>query len=670
MGVPNIFMLTYFRFLFLFFLITGYACKAQSLRYTEDEKKLLNNINQANSETRIRLMSLYCDENIYFAGKKNQEQFNILFAKCYQIAKRDKDKEFENYLDFFKRTSGIIFITEQDNDIRISKILKIWQKALDYYQSQKNDHFVAICRVNVGHYLFMQKEFAKSLEELLLADELFKKIGYEKFPEMGKLLHNMSLVFYFFRQYDKVVNLMEISAKLPEYDNNRRIQLYNTLGSAYKNLKNFDKAKAAYLKTRKTAIEYKDNFWIAFASQNLANLYLDNGKYKEALQEYKSNLKYIEAYKQINRREYYDYLLGMAKSYIWLKDFSNAKKYLDIIDEKPMTNAREQKFIFGVAYQDINYWLNFYEVEEKYYKSVKNYNKAYHYLDSLYYIKYKKDSLFNGLQVQVVQDRIDAKDKQYQNDKKEVTIKSKNQQILFIAILLTVITIATISIIRRNRKINSQNKIISKQLGELTKTLEQKQVLLSELQHRVKNNLQHVISILEIQKESVDFNNIDELIRGNQNRIHSMALLHKKLNVSDHTKEVDLKKYITELSELVKESYDNHKKRVSLHIQCDIDKISIEKALPLGLIITELVSNSMKHAFKKRSVGIINIEITKDEFLNQKKLYYCDNGDGFDFNKTSEKGLGQEIIKGLIDQLDGKTEAKSSNGFELSIFFN
>jgi len=146
-----------------------------------------------------------------------------------------------------------------------------------------------------------------------------------------------------------------------------------------------------------------------------------------------------------------------------------------------------------------------------------------------------------------------------------------------------------------------------------------------------------------------------------------MALLHTKLNVAESVNEVDLNRYVTELSELVKDSYDHHKKKISLSIKCEIEKISIEKALPLGLMIVELVSNSMKHAFKKHNIGIIDIVITQDE--NIKKLHYSDNGVGFDFHKPSEKGLGQEIIKGLIDQLNGSVESGSNNGFELNVYF-
>lgn len=263
---------------------------------------------------------------------------------------------------------------------------------------------------------------------------------------------------------------------------------------------------------------------------------------------------------------------------------------------------------------------------------------------------------------------IKAVTEKYEHDKKEAIIQSKDKQLIYIITLLTVITGASLLLIRKNRKISTQNKIISKQVEELLKTLGQKQVLLSELQHRVKNNLQHVISILEIQKESVDFNNIDELIRGNQNRIHSMALLHKKLNMTESVNEVCLPRYILELSELVKDSYDNHHKKITLHVTCTIEKSSIEKALPIGLIIVELISNSMKHAFRKQHTGTIQI-VLKKTGTNENSLSYADNGSGFDFNTNISKGLGIEITKGLIGQLDATVESSYNNGFKLAIRF-
>lgn len=290
-------------------------------------------------------------------------------------------------------------------------------------------------------------------------------------------------------------------------------------------------------------------------------------------------------------------------------------------------------------------------------------------VDSAFYLFKKYHSILIDEKDKMEKSEIKKISEKYLNDQKENTIKNKDQQIAFIIILLCVITFAAILIVRRNRQVQSKNKIINKHLEEHIKALDQKKFLLSELQHRVKNNLQHVISILEIQKESVDFNNIEELIRATQNRIHSMAILHRKLNITDSVNEINLRKYVTELSELVKNSYKNHNNTINLNINCEIEKISIEKALPIGLILVELISNSIKHAFGNRKIGIINIEITRIESKQINKFCYFDNGDGFDFNNTNTKGLGIEIAKGLIDQIDGTAETNSDNGFELTIYF-
>lgn len=220
-----------------------------------------------------------------------------------------------------------------------------------------------------------------------------------------------------------------------------------------------------------------------------------------------------------------------------------------------------------------------------------------------------------------------------------------------------------------NAILKDKNREISRQKDKIEKTIEQKQILLSELQHRVKNNLQYVISILEIQKESVNHSNLDDLIKSNQNRIHSIALLHKKMNLTDSVNDVDLKRYITDLSELVKDSYDNKSKNITLFVTCEIETLPISKALPLGLIIVELVSNSMKHAFSVQPNGIVNIEIVHDEMLKKKCLHYIDNGIGFDFINIKTKGLGVEIMKGLIDQLNGSIETHCKKCFELKIYF-
>ncbi|WP_160110603.1 sensor histidine kinase [Aequorivita lipolytica] len=361
-------------------------------------------------------------------------------------------------------------------------------------------------------------------------------------------------------------------------------------------------------------------------------------------------LKALRYDKKLNNTENIGALYrNIAVNYLISGDFNTALKYNDSS---------------YMSYDNVNLFYKYIIPQNRadIFEAMGKTDSAYHYLKIAYVDVVEKYNLEEVGETKKLEE-------QFQNDKKEAIIKNKNQLLIFILILVIVIAGASVLLILKNRKINTQNKTINKQLEELVTTLDQKQVLLSELQHRVKNNLQHVISILEIQKESIDFNNIDEVIRSNQNRIHSMALLHKKLNISESVNDIDLKRYVTELSELVKESYDTYNKKIQLNISCEVENITIENALPTGLIIVELLSNSIKHAFKDRAVGIITIAITKDESTQKTQLYYADNGNGFDFNTTSKKGLGLEIIVGLIDQLNGEIDSKNNAGFEITISF-
>ncbi|TXI67203.1 MAG: hypothetical protein E6Q46_03570 [Flavobacterium sp.] len=500
--------------------------------------------------------------------------------------------------------------------------------------------------------LILDRQEASPVKSVQILQELIDKAEAEQ-------LHSLSCRIYLLiaLAYEKTENgegdfsLTDkyLKKAYNTYKKYKLDEIYSTYcirkGSYYRYKKELDSTLYYATKAKEYAKKYSNTTDLMDSYILLGNVFHKTHNYPEALKNHISLLDYRR--KTNDTVSVFISYQNISSIYFKMQDLKKALLYSDSASVLYKNVPINSKYYFGKSRYEIYESLG--EIDSAYY-----YFKLYHHDLQL---------------LQKEEEHIKAKklEEQYQNDKNEAIIKNKNQQVFFISILLALIVIASVLLLRKNKKINKQNKIINSQLMELSKALEQKQMLLSELQHRVKNNLQHVISILEMQKESVDFNNIDELIRGNQNRIHSMALLHKKLNVSDNVNEIDFKRYIAELSELVKESYDNHKKKISLNVKCEVENISIEKALPIGLIITELVSNSMKHAFKKRNIGIINIEITKNEIGN--KLYYADNGDGYDFNKVNEKGLGQEIIKGLIDQLDGITEIKENNGFELMLYF-
>lgn len=256
----------------------------------------------------------------------------------------------------------------------------------------------------------------------------------------------------------------------------------------------------------------------------------------------------------------------------------------------------------------------------------------------------------------------------YKLDKIETTVQSQRSSLIYILVISLLLAIASILLFRQNKRIKSQNKLINKQVDDLQKLLQQKEILLSELQHRVKNNLQQIISLLDIQKESVNYHNIEEVIRENQNRIMSMAILHNKLDLSSSTGDVNLDTYLQELCELMQTSYsilDNH---VNLEVNSRVAFLPIDTASLLGLIVVELLSNGFKHAFENRKNGNITLTTFKNEY-NKYELIYHDDGVGFDFAKTTSNGLGLELLKGLVNEINGIIESKQNNGTEIRIIF-
>ena len=399
--------------------------------------------------------------------------------------------------------------------------------------------------------LILDRQEASPVKSVQILQELIDKAEAEQ-------LHSLSCRIYLLiaLAYEKTENgegdfsLTDkyLKKAYNTYKKYKLDEIYSTYcirkGSYYRYKKELDSTLYYATKAKEYAKKYSSTTDLMDSYILLGNVFHKTHNYPEALKNHISLLDYRR--KTNDTVSVFISYQNISSIYFKMQDLKKALLYSDSASVLYKNVPINSKYYFGKSRYEIYESLG--EIDSAYY-----YFKLYHHDLQL---------------LQKEEEHIKAKklEEQYQNDKNEAIIKNKNQQVFFISILLALIVIASVLLLRKNKKINKQNKIINSQLMELSKALEQKQMLLSELQHRVKNNLQHVISILEMQKESVDFNNIDELIRGNQNRIHSMALLHKKLNVSDNVNEIDFKRYIAELSELVKESYDNHKNKISLKI--------------------------------------------------------------------------------------------------------
>jgi len=202
----------------------------------------------------------------------------------------------------------------------------------------------------------------------------------------------------------------------------------------------------------------------------------------------------------------------------------------------------------------------------------------------------------------------------------------------------------------------------------LRASLREKEILLQEVHHRVKNNLQVIKSLLRLQAYTVMDPVLHELFRDSQNRVHAMALVHEQLYQAQDLAHIDFVTYLRDLAASVLRSYEVRSDQIALAIEIDdAVALDIDTAIPLGLILTELVSNSVKHAFRDGRAGTITIGLHYD--AEALVLAVGDNGIGLpktlDLQTTGSLGL--QLVGDLTDQLGGTVSIDRPAGASFQI---
>ena len=190
--------------------------------------------------------------------------------------------------------------------------------------------------------------------------------------------------------------------------------------------------------------------------------------------------------------------------------------------------------------------------------------------------------------------------------------------------------------------------------GEVEQRLQEKEMLLKEVHHRVKNNLQTVSSLLRMQGREIEDQNTRNLIRSSQNRVVSMAMVHEMLYMREDLSKIQYRSYVEELGEYLIKSIKGPESKIKLNIDIPQIELGIDTAIPLGLLINEAVTNALKYGFKDQDEGEISIVLEKED-AREYVLRIGDNGIGFPENidhKTT-KSLGLKLIHNLSRQLKG-----------------
>ncbi len=450
------------------------------------------------------------------------------------------------------------------------------------------------------------------------------------------IYHSVGVMFHTSDNFEKAKEYYTIAYNRAKAENNILIQkkcLIN-LGAIYSSLKEYKKAESMLLESLTLEIR-KDYDYSTYA--NLGNLYLRKEEYHTALPYLE---KATEPQKDNPDSEENLYFLINAKTA--LQDATGMNQILKraiIFTEESVSKRAKSLMLMAIS---------------NYYRAFGEFEKALTYRD-------KYLTLYEEIKEGQRDETVYNLETKYQTEKAQRDLEKEQaaQKLLYYILAFTGILLVLISFFFiKNRNKNKQISI----------ALEEKEVLLQEIHHRVKNNLQVVSSLLSLQQRQTKDKTAHQALQEGRNRVKAMALIHQNLYQDENLVGVDMQQYITKLATSLVSTYKTDAKNI--HLKTDIEplKLDVDTIIPLGLIINELISNSLKYAFINKDSGEIFIGLKTDNEKLQLKIK--DNGEGFpkDFSIEKTDTLGYKLIRSFSQKLDAELDLKSSeNGTSITL---
>jgi len=223
--------------------------------------------------------------------------------------------------------------------------------------------------------------------------------------------------------------------------------------------------------------------------------------------------------------------------------------------------------------------------------------------------------------------------------------------------------------IKLEKTVSERTAQLKQSLLEQAELLTEKDVLMKEIHHRVKNNLQVISGLLELQSKGLNDEATKNVLRDGRSRVRSIALIHQNLYQFENLNSIELKRFVNDLSRQIESLFEKQNK-VAMNIEVPTLYLDIDSAVPLGLIMNELLSNSFKYAFNDGTAGEIDLEI-RTVTEGKYELIYSDNGPGLpiDFDLSQTKTLGLQLIYDLSRQIGGKVNYSYTNKAVFTINF-
>ncbi len=455
---------------------------------------------------------------------------------------------------------------------------------------------------------------------------------------------------------------------IPANNQNAVANCYNNLGNVYKNLEQFDSSMFYMNKTLNIRKSTGNQAGLSYIFHNLANLHIKMEDYNTALQYADSSLTL-----KTERNDEFGIageLEIFSRIYFKLGDWRNAILY----GEKGLAMIK--------PYKDIEYEKEFYITLAESHLQIGNYKESANYYklhidgekflkklnpkNTLEYELIEFELLSDSIQKEQLKLKKELQETINKNEELRNTVFKRNIYLIISGLIIFSVIISLFLFAYRRRLIKSKKEKQNLEKSSVPK--EEKEILLKEVHHRVKNNFQIINSLIRIQSEFMNQSNFKQKLIEIENRIRSMSLIHEKLYKSDNISKLDFKEYVEELIGHIKGSYETQTD-IEIKLKVQQVKYGIDTLIPLGLILNECISNSLKHSFEGLEKGSIIVEL--NEIENGTILLIQDDGIGADLSidELKEESLGMELVWDLTEQLDGTVSLSTEKGFHYQFNF-
>jgi two-component system, sensor histidine kinase PdtaS len=514
---------------------------------------------------------------------------------------------------------------------------------------------------NYGGVIFNQKAFEEAVayHKKVLNEE--KSFG-NNLTKIGRSINNIGSTFYSVGQYDSAVYYLRQSVVVIKQIGipNWYAGQLNELGEALLGLGNLSEAEAIFRLSKQIWDSVGHRTSKAIVRNNLGLVYFKQKKYH-------NSLSYLDSAHTLFTSMHNNSFLVKSyylKSLIYseLGDFQKAEINARLGLEISLKIKVKQNIMQG------------YELLARINQQLNNDKAALFYLDKYSHLK---DSIYNGQSsLQLAQMQVVYETSQKNKEIELLNARSLNQSSVIRVrnLILTFTLSAVVSLAfvlfkryRYTNRLNFQKVMIEDQNVELARRNHDKDILLGEIHHRVKNNLQLISSILNLQSRKLADMGAKDAIQEGRSRVKAMALIHQQLYKYDQYANINIGEYLETLVSTIADSFGYTKNEFEFNINIDEFQLDIDVAIKIGLITNELITNVFKHAFSRDKQNILKIKLRQEE--GDKLVFViADNGPGVSLDKLEgSNSFGVFLVKNLVEDMKGEFRIEQNGGTEINL---